>query len=84
MEQVLPGVEHARAAIEAGDVVMVQSDFFDPIDTIQAAPLAFGARAAPMAVTVVGHKASAAIMEYRGDKCPETPPDLADRLFAAR
>jgi len=76
-------VQHLiNGQFEAGDVVMVQPDFFDPIYTIRAAPLAFGARPVPMAVTVAGRKASAAIVEYRGgDKCPGTPPDLADRLL---
>jgi dihydrodiol dehydrogenase / D-xylose 1-dehydrogenase (NADP) len=67
-----PAVEHARAAIEAGtigDVVMVQSDFFDPIYTIQAAPLAFGAKAAPTAVTAAGRKSSGAVVAYGDDKC---------------
>ncbi len=39
-----PAVEHARTAIEAGtigEVVLTQSDFFDPIHAIQAVPLAF-------------------------------------------
>ena len=67
-----PAVEHARAAIEAGtigEVVMTQSDFFDPIYTIQAAPLAFGAQAVPTAITVAGRKAGGAIVEYGSDKC---------------
>ena len=67
-----PAVEHARAAIEAGtigEVVMTQSDFFDPIYTIQAAPLAFGAQAVPTAITVAGRKAGGAIVEYGDDKC---------------
>lgn len=66
-----PAVEHARAAIEAdiiGEVVLVQSDFFDPIYAIQAAPLAFGA-AVPTAVTALGRKASGAIIEYDEEKC---------------
>ena len=40
-----PAVEHAKTAITRGDIgepLMVQSDFFDPIYVIQAAPLAFG------------------------------------------
>ncbi|MDE0481634.1 MAG: Gfo/Idh/MocA family oxidoreductase [Candidatus Poribacteria bacterium] len=67
-----PAVEHARATIEAGtigEVVLVQSDFFDPIYAIQAAPLAFGAAAVPTAVTALGRKASGAIVEYGGEKC---------------
>ena len=67
-----PAVEHARATIEAGmigEVVLVQSDFFDPIYAIQAAPLAFGAAAVPTAVTALGRKASGAIVEYGEEKC---------------
>lgn len=67
-----PAVEHARAAIEAGtigEVVLTQSDFFDPIYAIQAAPLAFGAAAVPTAVTALGRKASGAIIEYGEEKC---------------
>jgi len=69
-----PAVEHARAAIETGmigDVVMIQSDFFDPIYTIQAAPLAFGAAAKPTAITAAGQrrKASGAIVLYGDDRC---------------
>jgi len=65
-------VEHARAAIKAGtigEVVLAQSDFFDPIYAIQAAPLAFGAEAVPTAVTALGRKASGAIVEYGEEKC---------------
>ena len=65
-----PAVEHARSAIEAGVIgepKLVQSDFFDPIYTIQAAPLAFGADAEPTAVTAAGRRAGAAIVEY-GDR----------------
>ncbi len=67
-----PAVEHARAAIEAGtigEVVLTQSDFFDPIYAIQAAPLAFGATAVPTAVSALGRKASGAIVEYGEEKC---------------
>lgn len=67
-----PAVEHARAAMEAGVIgepKLVQSDFFDPIYTIQAAPLAFGAKAAPTAVTAAGRRAGAAIVEYGDGKC---------------
>ncbi|MDP6527082.1 MAG: Gfo/Idh/MocA family oxidoreductase, partial [Kiritimatiellia bacterium] len=67
-----PAVEHARAAIEAGiigNVVMVQSDFFDPIYTIQAAPLAFGAEAVPTAISAAGRKASGAIVAYGDERC---------------
>ena len=66
-----PAVEHARHAIETGvigDVSLVQSDFFDPIYTIQAAPLAFGADAEVTNVTAAGlRRGGAAIVEY-GDK----------------
>ena len=67
-----PAVEHARAAIEAGaigEVVLVQSDFFDPIYTIQAAPLAFGAGTPVRKVTASGRRAGAAIVEYADHKC---------------
>ena len=67
-----PAVEHARAAIEAGAIgepKLVQSDFFDPIYTIQAAPLAFGADAEPTAVTAAGRRAGAAIVEYGERGC---------------
>ena len=67
-----PAVEHARAAIAAGtigDVVLTQSDFFDPIYTIQAGPLAFGAGAEPTAVSVTGRRSSAAVVEYGEDRC---------------
>ena len=66
-----PAVEHARAAIEAGtigEVVLTQSDFFDPIYTVQAAPLAFGASAVPKSVTVVVKNAGGAIVDYGEDK----------------
>ena len=63
-----PAVEHARFAIETGvigDVSLVQSDFFDPIYTIQAAPLAFGAEAVVTNVTAAGaRRGGAAIVEY--------------------
>ena len=65
-----PAVEHARFAIETGvigDVSLVQSDFFDPIYTIQAAPLAFGADAEVTNVTAAGLRGGAAIVEY-GDR----------------
>ena len=66
-----PAVEHARFAIETGvigDVSLVQSDFFDPIYTIQAAPLAFGADAEVTNVTAAGlRRGGAAIVEY-GDR----------------
>lgn len=67
-----PAVEHARTAIEAGtigEVVMTQSDFFDPIYAIQAAPLAFGAQATPTVIIAAGQNASGAIVEYGDDKC---------------
>ncbi len=66
-----PAVEHARAAIEAGtigEVVLTQSDFFDPIYTIQAAPLAFGASAVPIAITAMGNRVGGAIVDYGEDK----------------
>lgn len=66
-----PAVEHARAAIEAGtigEVVLTQSDFFDPIYTIQAAPLAFGASATPRNVVAIGTNAGGAIVDYGDDK----------------
>ena len=62
-----PAVEHARFAIETGvigDVALVQSDFFDPIYTIQAGPLGFGAATAPTRVTAAGRRAGGAIVEY--------------------
>ena len=43
-----PAAEHARLLIEEGaigEVLRVQSDFFDPIYAIQAAPLGFGGTA---------------------------------------
>lgn len=66
-----PAVEHARTAIETGtigEVVLTQSDFIDPIYTIQAAPLAFGASAVPKAVTAIGNRAGGAIVDYGNDK----------------
>jgi dihydrodiol dehydrogenase / D-xylose 1-dehydrogenase (NADP) len=66
-----PAVEHARTAIEAGtigEVVLTQADFIDPIYTIQAAPLAFGASAVPIAVTALGTNAGGAIVDYGNDK----------------
>ena len=67
-----PAVEHARISIEAGtigEVVMTQSDFFDPIYAIQAAPLAFGAQAIPTAIVAAGRNASGAIVEYGENRC---------------
>ena len=68
-----PAVEHARFAIETGligDVSLVQSDFFDPIYTIQAAPLAFGADAEVTNVTAAGlRRGGAAIIEYGNRGC---------------
>ena len=66
-----PAVEHARTAIEAGtigEVVLTQSDFFDPIYTIQAAPLAFGASASPKNVVAIGNNAGGAIVDYGDDR----------------
>ena len=66
-----PAVEHARHAIETGvigEVSLVQSDFFDPIYTIQAAPLGFGTDAQVTNVTAAGlRRGGAAIVEY-GDR----------------
>lgn len=81
-----PAVEHARAAIEAGVIgepVLVQSDFFDPIYTIQAAPLAFGADAAATKVMASGRRGGAAIVEYGEQKravftFPSFPSELAE------
>jgi len=67
-----PAVEHARFLIEQGaigEVMLVQSDFFDPIYAIQAAPLGFGGAARPTAIAVAGRNASAAVAEYGADRC---------------
>ena len=67
-----PAAEHARMMIDAGaigEVVLVQSDFGDPIYAVQAAPLAFGSDATPTAVTTAGHRPGGAIVEYGPDKC---------------
>ena len=67
-----PAVEHARSLIEEGaigEVVLVQSDFFDPIYAIQAVPLGFGGAARPTAIAVAGRNASAAVAEYGADRC---------------
>ena len=67
-----PAAEHARMLIEAGaigEVVLVQSDFGDPIYAVQAAPLAFGSHATPTAVTAAGRRPGGAIVEYGPDKC---------------
>ena len=67
-----PEVEHARALIEVGaigEVVLVQSDFFDPIYALQAAPLAFGATVKPTAIAAAGRNASAAAVAYGDDRC---------------
>ena len=67
-----PAVEHARTLIEEsaiGQVVLVQSDFFDPIYAIQAAPLAFGASAKPTTIAVAGRNVRAAVVEYGPDRC---------------
>jgi dihydrodiol dehydrogenase / D-xylose 1-dehydrogenase (NADP) len=66
-----PAVEHARALIDSGAIgepLLVQADFFDPIYTIQAAPLAFGADASVTRIAVAGRKNSAAIVEYGDDR----------------
>ena len=67
-----PAVEHARMLIETGaigEVALVQSDFGDPIYTIQAAVLGFGFDASPTRVTAAGHRPGGAIVEYGPDKC---------------
>lgn len=65
-------VEHARAAIEAGeigDIVTVQSDFPDKCYALTAAPLAYGAAALPR-VAAAGQKPAgrpgAAVLVYPG------------------
>ncbi len=79
-----PAVEHARAVIESGDIgdpLLVQSDFFDPIYTIQAAPLAFGTDAAITDVSVTGKRCSAAVVEYGEARCAVfTFPPFASEL----
>ena len=67
-----PTVEHARTLIEEGaigQVSLVQSDFFDPIYAVQAAPLAFGAGAGPTAIGVAGRNVRGAVVEYGPDRC---------------
>lgn len=67
-----PAVEHARHALESGmigEVMLVQADFFDPIYTIQAAPLAFGKTTQPSKITASGRRSGAAIVEYGDGKC---------------
>ena len=67
-----PAVEHARTEIEAGtigEVVLVQSDFFDPIYTIQAVPLGFGTDAVPTSIVATGRYARGAIVEFGEDRC---------------
>lgn len=67
-----PAVEHARTEIEngtIGEVVLVQSDFFDPIYTIQAVPLGFGADAVPTSIVATGRYARGAIVAFGEDKC---------------
>lgn len=62
-----PAVEHARFAIESGeigDVMMVQADF-DPIYTIQAAVLAFGTNAMPRSIIASSRHG---ILEYDDDR----------------
>ena len=66
-----PAVEHARKAIEdgvIGEPMLVQSDFFDPIYAIQAAPLAFGADAEPKTIVATGRRSGAAVVEYAEDR----------------
>ncbi|MCG9128380.1 Gfo/Idh/MocA family oxidoreductase [Candidatus Poribacteria bacterium] len=67
-----PAVEHARRLIEEGkigDVLIVQSDFFDPIYAIQAVPLGFGSDVKPTAITALGQKNGGAIIQYGEDRC---------------
>lgn len=67
-----PAVEHARSLVEEGsigNILIVQSDFFDPIYAIQAAPLGFGSDAKPTAITALGQKNGGAIIQYGEDKC---------------
>ena len=67
-----PAVEHARTLIEdgaIGQVSLLQSDFFDPIYAVQAAPLAFGAEARPTAIGVAGRNVRGAVVEYGPDRC---------------
>ena len=67
-----PAVEHARFLIETGeigDVLMVHSDFFDPIYVIQAAPLGFGIEQELSRIVVAGARASGAIVEYGEHRC---------------
>lgn len=67
-----PAVEHARAAMDAGvigKVVLTQSDFFDPIYTIQAAPLAFGDKAVPRSIVAAGAKNGGSVVAYDGGRC---------------
>ena len=67
-----PAVEHARSAIENGEIgepLMVHSDFFDPIYVIQTAPLAFGKEAEVTGFTYLGRRASCAIVEYGEGRC---------------
>ena len=52
-----------------GEVVLVQSDFFDPIYTIQAVPLGFGADAVPTSIVATGRYARGAIVAFGEDKC---------------
>ena len=66
-----PAVEHARSLVEEGsigEILLVQSDFFDPIYAIQAAPFGFGSDAKPIAVTALGQKTGGAIIQYGEDK----------------
>lgn len=66
-----PAVEHARTLIEQGGIgepKMVMADFFDPIYVIQAAPLAFGIDKLPSKITTGGGAASAAVLDYDGEK----------------
>ena len=62
-----PAVEHAKFLLDQGEIgqpVMVQSDFFDPIYVIQAAPLAFGKKSNPESVVVGGNQARGAVVTY--------------------
>jgi hypothetical protein len=69
-QRYFPAVEHARAAIEAGEigeVVTVQSDFPDKCYALTPAPLAYGAAVLPH-IAAAGHKPAgrhgAAVLMY--------------------
>ncbi len=67
-----PAVDHAKCLIDSGaigDVRLVQADFFDPIYTIQAAPLGFGKDNQPTKITATGKSSGAAVIEYGDGNC---------------